>query len=857
MSSCFHTLYKLQKWQNCLKQREQVIPSSRKRLPHRIAYRSKDESLQRKKLVRTIPIREEGNSSNSEGNGSDSVPSTSRYRRSQKRSDFDDLRESFAYHQHDNSNSDEEDDSQIWDIMSAFKKDTRVTTPFRLCTLILHLLSDLCLLDLDQVSQMKFISSSVLPHLLHVMSSFHSADDSDDSAFRNWDNRKLINFQRQLVRLLIMTSGIIATQQNGINVLIGNKTVPILLDVAMKLLRSKKIIDILNGNYEDQIDACDSFVLEQWLLTDIVIGLVMCLDISFQCLPFNPLFINSSVCLVEDFVAGCGFQLLRTIIQWHDMSKMESVNQRSQWLDDEPIKVIGSFLNTLKVVKVNYIHAMKCVKRKHQKCQYSHYFDHHHDILGIGAASFDKDNLYSTNRMFMQADIEYPRLVQTKCLVAAWTEFLMDLLPMLHSKYLQVDLFKNLYLFGVCCCMVPNALIKIVTSCLPSFSPGVRCYVLDILNRLLLEQFSGGEPSGVDNEQTNSVLCQTCDIVEEKVQADSNLPGTPLYVTFDSGISSSDINEMYKIYCPMRSPKWRSLQELRPLLFSDDALAVRVAKQLLCLSIKGKTEVKEELFFSIYMYTLGSFLCPSSHFVSSDEDEKKAEEKLLSRSVQVHCLSALPYLLQCDCVMKSFLTKKGILQMCQLLDDEQLRLPVLHIFEALVALDEQRVYTRFAQDKKSQYRGGMVIKSFIDALAKKTLSNRNKNLLEEQVMCEEGSDQSRKHFNEVFALKNLPIMVDLWETCARLCLNSSVFVSHFQKSTCYLTAENTMIQILQQLYSDQQDCHEMDDSGQEGDTTLQFGMSSCLDVFFLKLSLMEAVLIVCSTCYGQKQEQVS
>ncbi|KAL5009292.1 hypothetical protein ScPMuIL_014873 [Solemya velum] len=657
MSSCFHTLYKLQKWQNCLKQREQVIPSSRKRLPHRVAYRSKDEPLHRKKLVRTIPISEECNSSNSEGNVSDSVQSSSRYRRSQKRSDFDDLRETFAYHQHDNSNSDEEDDSQVWDIMSSFKKDTKVTTPFKLCTMILNLLSDLCLLDLDQVSQMKFISSSVLPHLLHVISSFHSTDDSVDSAFRNWNNQNLISFQRQLVRLLIMTSGIIATQQNGINVLIGNKTVPILLDVAMKLLRSQKIIDILNGNCEDQTD-CGGFVIEQWLLTDIVLGLVMCLDISFQCLPFNPLFINSSVCLVEDFVAGYGFQLLKTIIQWHDSSKLESTNHQSQWLDDEPIKVISSFLNTLKVVKVNYIHAMKCVKRKHQKCQYSHYFDHHHDILGIGAACFDKDNIYSTSRMFLQTDIEYPRLVQTKCLVAAWTEFLLDLLPMLKSKYLQVDLFKNIYLFGVCCCMLPNALIKIVTSCLPSFSPGVRCYVLDILNRLLLEQFSGGEKTGAEKELTNSVMCQTCDIVEEKVQADNKISGTPLYLTFDSGISSSDINEMSKIYCPMRSPKWRSLQELRSLLFCDDALAVRVAKQLLGLSIKGKTEVKEELFFSIYMYTLGSFLCPSSHFISSDEDDNTAEEKSLSRSVQVHCLSALPYLLQCDCVMKSFLTKK-------------------------------------------------------------------------------------------------------------------------------------------------------------------------------------------------------
>ncbi|KAL5007985.1 hypothetical protein ScPMuIL_013566 [Solemya velum] len=152
----------------------------------------------------------------------------------------------------------------------------------------------------------------------------------------------------------------------------------------------------------------------------------------------------------------------------------------------------------------------------------------------------------------------------------------------------------------------------------------------------------------------------------------------------------------------------------------------------------------------------------------------------------------------------------------------------------------------------------MVIKSFIDALAKKTLSNRNeKDLLEEQVLCGESPDQNRKlrHLKEVFALKNLPIMVDLWETCARLCLNSSVFVSHFQNSTCYLTAENTLIQILQQLCSDQQDCHEMDDSGQEGDTTLQFPTPSCLDVFFLKLSLMEAVLIVCSTCYGQIQQQ--
>jgi hypothetical protein len=89
----------------------------------------------------------------------------------------------------------------------------------------------------------------------------------------------------------------------------------------------------------------------------------------------------------------------------------------SDWSQTQPIKIIDSFLSTLKSVKVNYVHSMKCVKSKHQRCEFRVYFNHHHNILGDALIDFQKES---------SAD-EQNGQSESMCLIAAWCNFLLDM----------------------------------------------------------------------------------------------------------------------------------------------------------------------------------------------------------------------------------------------------------------------------------------------------------------------------------------------------------------------------------------------------------------------------------------------
>ncbi|XP_069116272.1 lysosomal-trafficking regulator-like isoform X2 [Argopecten irradians] len=748
----------------------------------------------------------------------------------------------------------EENEQEIYAMLTEVKKDPKHCCVQDLCSLILNLIQSLCLLDLDQVSLIKVISPSILPHLLHVLTGmFPSAtSEADELLASSWKKDDSIFFQRQLLRVVLSLCGVISTQQNGVGVILGHKVTSILLDVAQQVHHFQEIKVQLSMTNQSRPESAKAITVDQefCLFSEINIGLLMCFDMIFQNLPFNLVYIKNAVELVEDFGQSQGFNFLEYVIKEYDRQQCNKSSESSliDCIDVDPVKVISCFLNTLKSVKVNYIHSVSCMKRKHQKCYYGSYFDHHHDILGqpvMMMSDTEVDNLTHSTTSLPESSSS-----SGVCLVASWCSFLLSVLPSIQSKVSQIDVLSTLHLSSMCCCVPLKSIVSCVTSSVSAFSPAIQSYALETLDKIILNPYLGGLDSmnGFGKSgYCSSQFCQNysnCSHSDTKMAKENdNFPAN-----IDSGFSSRDVSKKSLTQYPEPVSRWSSMEFFRALLFSSNAhLSELTAKHLQVLVIGARPDLKEEIFFRVYLPAFRSFIGIRGKMSQSSSEESEGIQ--FSMATKVHCLSALPYLLQVDAVLKVFLTKRGLGKICRILEDDGLREPTLKVFEALVLLDENRLKCSDNEPADSDsLKGGMVIKAFIDGLAVKTKGDIDEKSLWPGCCPVSNSSTAGATDESNVCLRNLALMVDMWETCSKLCINSDKFVSHFKDSDSLSIAEDTLMVILKQMYSPNCELRSdtSEDSGQEST-----GVGRVMPPVgcFMWLSLLKALLIVCSACY--------
>ena len=733
----------------------------------------------------------------------------------------------------------------------------RTISSHRLCTLILGLLYDLSLSDLAEKSLGKPISSSILPFLLQCLDGIEKNCAQGKS--ETLDRNVRIFLQRHILRVIYCCCGVIAVQLNGLNILIGYKIVERILNVVHQMKKER-------GENQSDAEFYSTFGKEFELIFDAITGIFLSLTVAFENLPFNLTAIKSAMNLMQSFGEHNGFQVMKACILYHDWMKSESGDppQHSTLNDNEPIRVFGTFLSTLKVVRVNYIHSMKCVKRKHQKCIYAQYFDHHHDILGVPSTTnlvVKDQTLHSKNTSdakWPSSSLQSADNSQPVCLVSTCTNFLLELFMNVYSKVTHLDLLKTIYTSGMCCCMDLEHIVEAFKVAVIKCSPAVRTFALDTLSRIILEHFSGGLDYG--NRDSLIPLCSHCLQSSMHVENESikdldfheraNLTKSKALKSkgFDSGIDSSETTQDKQVSAFYRMSKWKPVGKLHSLLYNDnETIATSVAKHLMVLAIKGNAFLKAELFFSVYYHTLDA--------VKTGDNQTGKQSHALSKPVQVHCLSTLPFLLQSNCVTKAFLSKHGVQKLCDLLEDEVLRPPVLRIFEALVVLDEQKseVTQTTTSDCPCPYRGGQVIDAFISELSKRSFDKDEF----DNHLSKTKSGRIRRD-SVVLSKFSLPVLVDLWKTCAKLCLSSRGFVAQFQEMQFFRKTEALLLETLDIVicpnmatYIHSQGSTETEDSGLEGEivsTGSEVDLSQDSNGFFMRISLLESLIVAIGGC---------
>ncbi|KAK3092886.1 hypothetical protein FSP39_008387 [Pinctada imbricata] len=332
--------------------------------------------------------------------------------------------------------------------------------------------------------------------------------------------------------------------------------------------------------------------------------------------------------------------------------------------------------------------------------------------------------------------------------------------------------------------------------------------------------------------------------------SNKKLTKVPRHENQESSNSEAEIEEE-KLFA-------RSQQEFRRLLFSrDQHLAEVTARHLFNLVLDGSQSLREELFFRVYMFAFESFLGKLSLPNDSLLGKDGSDCDWFSTKVKVHCLSALPHLIQVDSVLHAFLTRRGVGQICSLMDDEKMRAPVLKVFEALVLIDERRLKdTESSLDPKA-FKSGMVIRAFVDGLKKKSADETLGTGKDAVDSGKNISFSSEEQLKEDSSVHDLSIMVDMWESCAKICLRSEELVLFLEKSHCLALAEDTILRILKEILkssSCQEECKDLsDDSGQELDhvVVVKGNRSSAC---FLKMALLQAMLVICNACYRRSKK---
>ena len=564
-------------------------------------------------------------------------------------------------------------------------------TPLEVCIQIIWIVQHLCQSDMSHQVPSKSLPIMVLPQLTQFLSTFQTEKD-ENSIPEGWKDKDLMLLQRFLVRVIVNLSSLISTHKNGVAILTANGMVSVLLD------RAKSLANELEMESADSL--CKRKMLLLTFISDVVQGLLLLVHSIFHSLPLNPAFFSHALKLLHDLCDNGGFDLLELAVREYDMmlespslpmNLIQTCRRRSSML----MLSVGKVISSLKKAKVDYIHTMKCLKRKHRKCEFSRYLHHHHDILGVSSSLY-VSHVFTSSDSYCSQDgqgfIDSEDSDQSPCAVAVFADFVLQLYQKMRSKYLQAQVLLCLEDSGICCCMVPDRVLRHLLARVEKHGAPMRNKILTITTRLLLDQ-CGGATGLLPQYESKLCMCST-DKTQDINPEDKEEGG--IEVTFsetsDSALSSSDASlhesEKQKFY-----PKWRCLQQFKQLVLGcDRAISSQVMQHLLRLVSQGTNSLKHELFSHVFLPILQAakqkFL---QEPIQMDSTLDANHDLVISDDVVHYCLSGLPLLLQSRTALDLFFNYGSVKLLCQLLQVDCLRRAVLKVFEVLVIVEDKKL----------------------------------------------------------------------------------------------------------------------------------------------------------------------
>ncbi|XP_074674523.1 lysosomal-trafficking regulator isoform X3 [Strix aluco] len=570
-------------------------------------------------------------------------------------------------------------------------------SPFDLCHVLLSLLEKVCKFDIT-LNHSSTLSASVVPTLTEFLSGFGdcyniSSNTENEVVSAGWTEEPVALIQRMLFRtvLHLMSLDISNTETMPDNL---RRNLTDLLKAALKIrICLEKQPDPFAPGYKKTLQQLvqDDYIFSRYrhralLLPEVIEGVLQILICCLQSAASNPFYFSQAIDLVHEFIQHQGFKLFEvTVLQmeWLCMKNEGETEEASEHLK-ALINSIMKIISTVKKVKSEQLHQSMCTRKRHRRCEYSHFMHHHRDLSGLSVSAFKNQ---ASKSPFETADgeVNYP---DRCCCIAVCAHQCLHLLQQVSLSSTCVQILSGVHNVGICCCMDPKSVIVplLRASKLPILK-NFQQHILNILNKFILDQLGGAEVSPKITQASCNICTVDCD---QLAQLEDALQGN----SSDAGLASSSSCRVQGILPSSGSEdmllRWDALEAYQDIVFEEDKLrGMQIASHICHLIQKGNAVVQWKLYNCIYNTVLQRGVELACHaqqlrLTTADKHTCNYHSQCLPSEVLQIYLQMLPVLLKSRVIRYLFLSCNGVNQMTELNYLDTLRSHSLKVLETLI-----------------------------------------------------------------------------------------------------------------------------------------------------------------------------
>uniref|UniRef100_A0A452TWL1 Lysosomal-trafficking regulator n=1 Tax=Ursus maritimus TaxID=29073 RepID=A0A452TWL1_URSMA len=579
-------------------------------------------------------------------------------------------------------------------------------SPFDLCHVLLSLLEKVCKFDMI-LNRNSALAATVVPTLTEFLAGFGDCCNLSDNLesqmlSTGWTEEPVALVQRMLFRtvLHLMSVDISTAEMMPENL---RKNLTELLRAALKIRTClEKQPDPFAPRQKRTLqEVREGFVFSKYrhralLLPELLEGVLQILICCLQSAASNPFFFSQAMDLVQEFIQHHGFNLFETaVLQMEWLVLRDGVPTEASEHLKALINSVMKIMSTVKKVKSEQLHHSMCTRKRHRRCEYSHFMHHHRDLSGLLVSAFKNQVSKNPFEETADGDVHYP---ERCCCIAVCAHQCLRLLQQASLSSTCVQILSGLQSVGICCCMDPKS---VIIPLLHAFQlPALKHFqqhILNILNRLILDQLGGAETP----QKIKQAACNICTIDPDQLaKLEETLQGN----SYDAAPSPSLSSPSYRFQGILPSSgsedllwKWDALEAYQKFVFEEDRLhSVQIANHICNLIQKGNVVVQWKLYNSVFHPVLQRGVelahhCQHLSITSAQTHVCSHRDRCLSQEVLQIYLKTLPALLKSRVIRDLFLSCNGVNQIIELNYLDGIRSHSLKAFETLIiSLGEQQ-----------------------------------------------------------------------------------------------------------------------------------------------------------------------
>ncbi|KAK2086013.1 hypothetical protein P7K49_035438 [Saguinus oedipus] len=483
-------------------------------------------------------------------------------------------------------------------------------SPFDLCHVLLSLLEKVCKFDIT-LNHNSPLAASVVPTLTEFLAGFGDCCTLSDNlesrvVSAGWTEEPVALIQRMLFRtvLHLMSVDVSTAEMMPENL---RKNLTKLLRAALKIRTClEKQPDPFAPRQKKTLqEVQEDFVFSKYrhralLLPELLEGVLQILICCLQSAASNPFYFSQAMELVQEFIQHHGFNLFETaVLQMEWLVLRDGVPPEASEHLKALINGVMKIISTVKKVKSEQLHHSMCTRKRHRRCEYSHFMHHHRDLSGLLVSAFKNQVSKNPFEETADGDVYYP---ERCCCIAVCAHQCLRLLQQASLSSTCVQILSGVHNVGICCCMDPKS---VIIPLLHAFKlPALKSFqqhILNILNKLILDQLGGAEVS----QKIKKAACNICTVDSDQLaQLEETLQGN----LCDAEPSSSLSSPSYRFQGILPSSgsedllwKWDALKSYQNFVFEEDRLhSIQIANHICSLIQKGNIVVQWKLYNYIF-----------------------------------------------------------------------------------------------------------------------------------------------------------------------------------------------------------------------------------------------------------------